>query len=202
MTRRAPDEVDALLLLGQTHLDNHRPRDAFDCFRDAARSGRAAALNMLGRCHERGWGVARDAALAARLFRAAAEGGEPWAMFNLADLLWRGDGCEKDAEAAFRFYEAAARGGVGKALNMLGLFHENGEVVAKDRDAALAFFEAGAEGGDCWAAFNLARCLAADGRHEAARAWLLRARETGFPDFVDAAQHLAEAAIARECSVP
>ncbi|MBE9603594.1 sel1 repeat family protein [Acetobacteraceae bacterium H6797] len=179
--RILPDE--ALMALGQVHLDNGRPKEAYECFRDAARGGRPAALNMLGRCHERGWGVRRDPALARQCFTRAADLGDAWAMFNLADLLARGEGGPKDAEGAYRLYAEAARRGNGKALNMLGLFHEEGEVVPPDRMAAMAFYEAAAEAGDCWGAFNLARLMIDAGRTEAALSWLDRALETGFADF-------------------
>ena len=60
------------------------PDAAFRWFQIAARSGDAAALNMLGRCYERGWGVAVDLSEAARSYRLAAAKADHWAQFNLA----------------------------------------------------------------------------------------------------------------------
>lgn len=184
MTDGPPDTTEALMLLGQVHLDHGRERDAFICFRDAARGGRPAAMNMLGRCYEMAWGIQRDAAMAFNCFRIAADGGDAWAMFNLADLLYRGDGCEKDFSRAYHLYEQAARGGVAKALNMLGLLIEEGVVVGQGRSTARSLFEAAAKGGDCWGAFNLARCEVAAGDIEQGKLWLLEARRTASPDFL------------------
>ncbi|WP_353860034.1 sel1 repeat family protein [Azospirillum formosense] len=180
-----PDIIDVQLALGQQCLDRggaERAR-AVEWFRIAARSGDARAVNMLGRCHEHGWGVPADPVQAAAYYRRAAELGDAWALFNLADLHCRGLGVAADDAEAYRLYAAAARRGNVKALNMLGLFHEAGRAVAEDGAGARRLFQAAAEGGDCWGRFNHARLLLQDGRVEEALAWFARALETGFPDF-------------------
>lgn len=188
--------TDAQLALGQLCLDRGGPEQeaqALDWFRSAARGGDARALNMLGRCHERGWGTAADPARAAAYYHAAADRGDVWALFNLGDLHCRGEGVPADDEAAYRLYAAAAKKGHVKALNMLGLFHECGRAVPADDAAALAFFRAAAEGGDCWGRFNYARMLTLAGGRDEALPWFRRALETGFPDFFRAmASALAE----------
>lgn len=185
-------------MLGQIALDRGEASQALEWFRSAARSGDAAAFNMLGRCHERGWGTEPDSSAAARYYLKAADLGDVWAMFNLADLHCRGDGVARDDEAAHALYLAAARRGHVKSLNMLGLFHEAGRSVPPDRAAALAFFRAAAEGGDCWGRFNLARLLLADGFMAEALGWFERALDSGFPDFHRAmGEALADEADAR-----
>ncbi len=175
--------VDAQLALGQMALDRGDTTAALEWFRAAGRSGDRRAWNMLGRCAERGWGMARDAKMAVAYFRRAADMGDAWAMFNLADLLVRGDGVERDPDAALALYVEAARLGHVKSLNMIGLLYEDGHLGASERHQARSFFKAGAEGGDCWAQFNYARHLIEDGAIAEAQVWLEKTLETGFPDF-------------------
>lgn len=154
-----PEQVKAQLILAQSHLDAGRQKDAFSCFGIAARSGHPVALNMLGRAYERGWGVKRDPAMAARCFETAIEGGDGWAMFNLADLFLIGEGVPKNEQRAYQLYVDAARTGNVKALNMLGIMHEEGPPPSgkPDVEGARQFYQAAAEGGDCWAWLNLGR---------------------------------------------
>ena len=185
LSTEGPDIIDVQLALGQQCLDRGGAEQAraVEWFRIAARSGDPRAVNMLGRCHEHGWGVPADPVQAAAHYRRAAELGDAWAPFNLADLHCRGVGVPADDAEAYRLYADAARKGNVKALNMLGLFHEAGRAVPEDGAGARRFFQAAAEGGDCWGRFNHARLLVQDGRTEEALAWFARALETGFPDF-------------------
>lgn len=181
-----PSITDAQLLLGQLCLDQGGHEQALDWFRSAARGGDARAINMLGRCHERGWGAPADPWLAAAYFRKAAGLGDAWAAFNLADLHYRGEGVPQDDEAAYRLYAQAARKGHVKALNMLGLLHETGRAGPANDKHALTYFKAAAEAGDCWGQFNYARMLILSGAMAHALPWLRRALNTGFPDFFQA----------------
>lgn len=180
---RGLSAVDTLLALGQSCLDRGEGEQAFAWFRSAARGGDARAINMLGRCHEHGWGVPVDPVLAAAHYRKAADLGDGWALFNLADLHCRGIGVARDDDAAYRLYAASAAKGNAKALNMLGLFHESGRAVPSDEAAARALFKAAAEGGDCWGCFNHARLLLQDGAREEALRWFRLALDSGFADF-------------------
>lgn len=175
--------ADAQLALGQMALDRGEMVAALEWFRAAGRSGDRRAWNMLGRCAERGWGMARDAKAAARYFQKAADMGDAWSMFNLADLLVRGDGVARDPNAALALYVEAARLGHVKSLNMIGLLYEDGHLGAAETHQARAFFKAGAEGGDCWAQFNYARHLIEDGAISEALVWLEKSLDTGFPNF-------------------
>lgn len=177
-----PSLPEAQLALGQMFLDRGDHALALDHFTAAARSGDARGFNMLGRMHERGWGVPADAAQAAAYYRHAAGMGDVWAKFNLADLHCRGDGVARDDASAFALYMEAAQSGHLKSLNMLGLFFEEGRAGPPDPAKAAEFYRAGAEGGDCWACLNHARLLLADNRPADAAAFLTRAIETGFAD--------------------
>lgn len=180
-----PTVTDALLLLGQLCLDRGTDsrEQAVEWFRSAARGGDARAINMLGRCYQRGWGVQVDLVRAAAYFRKAADLGDAWALFNLGDMHLRGDGVAQDDEAAFLLYAQAARLGHGKALNMLGLLHESGRGAPINIRHARTYYQAAAESGDCWGQFNHARMLIETGDLTSAVPWLNRALDSGFPDF-------------------
>lgn len=173
---------EAALALGQLMLETGQPDAALESFSRAARSGSVAALTMIGRIHERGWGRPRDVALAVGYFRRAAAAGDPWAIFNLADLHLAGDGVQCDIREAHRLYAAAAAMGHAKALNMLGILAESGrgpDPVASAGD----YFLAAAQAGDPWAQFNIARRLVAEGKVAQACDWLDRSLSAGFPDY-------------------
>lgn len=175
--------VDAQLALGQSALNRGEGGAALEWFRAAARGGDARAFNMIGRCHEHGWGAASNPAVAADWYRRAVAMGDAWAMFNLGDLYMRGVGVTRDDAAAFDLYAEAARRGNAKALNMLGLFQEDGLFGAVDLQAACALFRAAAEAGDCWGSFNLGRLLVQAGEIDMALPWFSRALGAGFADF-------------------
>jgi len=63
-------------------------------------------MNLLARCCEEGWGVARDPAQARGWYRRSAEAGYFRAQYNFAALL----AAEGDADAAARWFEAALNG--------------------------------------------------------------------------------------------
>lgn len=176
------DAAEAALALGQMLLDSGRPQDALESFSMAARGGSAAALTMIGRIHERGWGQPRDPARAAGYYRRAAQAGDAWAMFNLADLCLSGTGVPRDEARAHALYAAAATTGHAKALNMLGMLAEAGQ-GPDPAWAAQDYFRAAAEAGDCWAQFNLARLLVQQGAKDQALVWLDRSIQQGFSDY-------------------
>jgi hypothetical protein len=174
---------DAMVMHGQALLDAGDPGGALAWFRIAAKAGDAMGLNMLGRCHEMGWGVVADAAEAVGWYRRAAEAGLDWGQYNLAGLLWRGAGTIADRPAALGWYRLAAAQGHAKSLNILGRFLEEGWEAAPDPRAAAALYARAAEGGDFRGQFNLATLLLAEGRVADAAAWFRRAVQGGTPAF-------------------
>ena len=88
--------IAAQLIYGQMLLDGHGvPRDlaaAFRWFGIAAKAGDADGINMLGRCHELGWGTPIDIEQARACYERAAANDHAWAQFNLATLLLREEG--------------------------------------------------------------------------------------------------------------
>ncbi|WP_298952138.1 tetratricopeptide repeat protein [uncultured Methylobacterium sp.] len=168
----------AQLVLGQICLDGVRvPRDpdaAFGWFSRAARLGSLDAVNMVGRCHELGWGVPADHPEALRHYRRAGEAGHAWAQYNAGTLLLYGE-VARDHAAARAWFARAADQGHAKAMGMLGRCCEEGWGGPAEPGAALRWYRRAAEGGDGWAQFNLGRRLAGAGRRDEALAWIGRA---------------------------
>jgi uncharacterized protein len=180
--------VEAQTMLGQMLLDGEfLPPDAEAALRwfEAAAGGRhPEAMNMVGRCHELGWGTSAAPDLAARWYRQAAMMGYAWGQYNLANLLLRGQGVARDRGQALRWYREAAAQGHAKSMNLLGRFHEEGWEVPPDRQVALHWYRRSAEGGDFRGQYNYATILLAEGQAASARQWLRKAVGVGTPEFL------------------
>jgi TPR repeat protein len=70
----------------------------------AAGHGHVRAMNLVARCYEQGWGVARDLAAARVWYRKSAEGGYFRGAYNYATIL-EAEGC---VTAAAMWLERAA----------------------------------------------------------------------------------------------
>lgn len=170
----------AQVLWGQILLDGLGgvPQDrmaAAEWFRSAAEAGDAEGMNMLGRCHELGWGVPADAKMAAAWFRRAAEAGLDWGQYNLGNMHFRGRGVARDRAEALRWYRRAAAQGHAKAINMVARYLEEGWEGPRDPARAARLYALSAERGDFRGQFNLATLLTAHGRLEEAAMWFRRA---------------------------
>jgi len=180
--------VRAQMLWGQYLLDavGGVPRDqvaAVEWFRSAVQAGDREAMNMLGRCHENGWGLPVDYAEAVRWFRASAEAGFDWGQYNFANMLLRGDGIAEDRAEALRWYHAAAAQGHAKSINMVARFHEEGWVVPRNPERAALLYAASAERGDFRGQFNLGVLLTARGQIEDAAHWFREAARVAHDTF-------------------
>lgn len=121
------------------------------------------ATNMLGRCHELGWGTAPDPHAAAHCYRAAATAGLDWGMYNYATALTMGSGVPVDRAAALRWFVKAADLGHAKATNIVGGFYEDGWEIEQDIGKAEDCYRRAGEGGDFRGRFNYGRILADKG---------------------------------------
>jgi TPR repeat protein len=98
--------AEAQVRLGRLLLAQPRdPRAAFACFLCAASSGHAEGIFLLGRCYEKGWGVAPNLLEARNCYRRAGEAGDCRGAYDYASLAAR-DG---DLETALPWFEAALR---------------------------------------------------------------------------------------------
>ena len=144
--------IDAQLHWAQMQLDGYgTKRDseaAFRWFGIAALSKRADAINMLGRCHELGWGTPVDYAKAVDCYRDAAEKSYDWAQYNLGCRLLDGRDVGRDPDKAFELFTKAVAQGHIKSLNMLGRCYEHGWGCPQDMAEAVRWYRRSAEEGD------------------------------------------------------
>lgn len=168
--------VDAQLHWAQMLLDgigtDRDPEAAFRWFGIAARSKRADAINMLGRCHELGWGTPVDFSKAAEHYREAATKASDWARFNLGCLTLEGKGVARDPDEAFRLFMSAVEQGHVKSLNMVGRCYENGWGCTQNMTEAIQWFRRSAEAGDFRGQYSYAQVLIEQGRLGEALPWL------------------------------
>jgi len=167
----------AQLVYAQILLDGRGvagdPVAALVWFQRAAEQSEPEAWNMIGRCHEKGWGTPQDYVRAIPYFERAITLGHVWAKVNLAQILMR-LGNPADRPRAYSLFEEAANAGNLKAINSLARFLEEGWAGPADPQRAAALYGVAAERGDHWAQFNLATLLYAQGNAAEAMAWLDR----------------------------
>lgn len=178
--------VAAQLVLGQALLDSGDAVQAARWFAIADAAGFAPAANMLGRCHEKGWGVPADPGQAAACYRRAAASGDPWGCYNLANQYLRGRGVERDRLESWRLFLQAARQGHGKSMNLVARFLDEGWDRPRDRQAALLWYRRSAEAGDYRGQHNLATALAEQGALDEALSWWARALQAATQDVREA----------------
>jgi len=168
--------VDAQLHWAQMLLDgigmDRDPEAAFRWFSIAARSKRADAMNMLGRCHELGWGTPVDFGKAAEHYREAAAKASDWARFNLGCLLLEGKGIARAPDEAFRLFMSAVEQGHVKSLNMVGRCYQNGWGCTQNIAEAAQWFRRSAEAGDFRGQYSHAQVLIEQGKLDEALSWL------------------------------
>lgn len=169
--------ASAQLVYAQLLLDGRgvvrNPVAALAWFERAAESGEPEGWNMVGRCHEKGWGTPQDYRRAMPYFEQAIALGHVWAKVNLAQILMR-LGNPADRPRAYRLFEEAAKAGNLKAINSLARFLEEGWAGPADPSRATTLYRLAAGRGDHWAQFNLATLLYAHGDHGEALNWLGR----------------------------
>ncbi len=185
----------AQVVYAQMLLDGHGvdrdPPAAFRWFGIAAAADHADGINMLGRCHELGWGTAMDRARAMACYRRAAAKDHSWAQFNLASLILRDDPTPGEVATALTLFVRSARQGNAKAMNMLGRYREFGWAGRVDLRSAIRWYRRAAMRGCFRGASHLARFLQECGKHAEAAEWYRRSADIAPVDFCrDLAAHL------------
>jgi len=155
---------------------------AFHWFSRAAAQQDFDALNMVGRCHENGWGVPVDSGRAAASYRASADGGHDWGQYNFGNLLFDGRGVPMDRQQALRWYLLAASQGHGRAMNLVGRCLEEGWGCRRSPEQSLYWYGRSAASGYFRGQFNHAALLAERGSLDAAAQEFLAAAAGGNAD--------------------
>jgi TPR repeat protein len=151
-----------------------------------AEKGDAKAQFQLGLAYEKGRGIAKDEAVAAKWYKKSADQGNLDAMHNLAKLYSAGHGVTKNEAEAFRLEKHAAERGHAYAQNGLGLHYLQGRGVPKNSKAAIDALKKSAEQGVPSAAVNLGKLYSrGDGvpvDHAKAFEWYQKAAIAGDAD--------------------
>lgn len=197
--RHAAVSGDVEAQLGWAHmlLEGHGTApdavSAFRWFQIAARSRNVEAINMLGRCHELGWGTARNTRAAAQCYRVAGHAGHAWANFNLAMLMLARDGAEGEKRDILSLLVRSARRGNAKAMNAIGEACEEAWRGAAKVVPARRWYVRAARRGCFRGAFNTARHLMGDGNVDGAVYWLRQSISRAPGAFCsELASHLAD----------
>ncbi|MGG2324769.1 tetratricopeptide repeat protein, partial [Salmonella enterica] len=82
--------------------------------------GEVAAINMVGRCLDQGWGVPASPEQAAPWFERAAQAGDAWGLYNFATALALGRGVAPDRPRSLDLFRRAAAMGHAKSMTMVG----------------------------------------------------------------------------------
>lgn len=122
-------------------------RDFVATLRKLADEGNAAVMYRLGTMYNKGAGVARDEAEAARWFRLGANAGNTASMTELAFMLFDGRGTERNASEGLRLLKNAADNGNLFAMWRYGALMLEGKHTAKDLTQAAQIFQKAAESG-------------------------------------------------------
>lgn len=185
----------AQVTYGQMLLDGHGverdPPAAFRWFGIAAKADDIDGINMLGRCHELGWGTAINLREARTCYQRAAAKNHHWAQFNLATLMLREEGTPGAVATALTLLVRSARQGNAKAMNMIGRYREFGWSGPINIPSAIRWYRRAAEGGCFRGAAHSARFMLEQNRIDDAVSWYRRSAEWAPIDFCrDLAAHL------------
>lgn len=158
------DDSSELVARANDYLAKGEGDQAYSLYQQAANSGNAEAMFMLGVVLDNGWGAAMDQAESMRWYREAAELGNSQAMLSLAGMYRYGRGGVKDEAEAVRWYRKAADLGDTQAMLDLGWMCAYGMLgVAEDEAEAVRWYRKAADLGDARGMGLLGRMFA-DGR--------------------------------------
>jgi localization factor PodJL len=138
----------AQFLLGNAALERGDLALGAGMIRRAASAGLPPAQYRLGKLHERGEGVPRDANEARVWTERAAQGGNTKAMHDLAHLYAEGEGAPQSYATSVEWFRKAADAGLLDSQFNLGVLYEQGLGVTPNLNEALYWFEVSARAGD------------------------------------------------------
>jgi hypothetical protein len=117
---------------GKALYDAKNYEQAVPKLKAAAEKGHKKAQYRLGRCYDKGNGVAEDDVQAAQWYAKAAAQGYAKAQYQLGKCYKDGEGVEKDRKKAVELFEKAAKQDNADAELALGKSYMKGKGVAAD----------------------------------------------------------------------
>lgn len=94
-------------------------KQAYQCYKKAAKHDNPAAWSALGLCYEAGLGIRASIKKAAEFYKKAAEAGDPFGMSHYGYALANGEGVKKDEKEAMNWLIKAAMKGDSGAIHIL-----------------------------------------------------------------------------------
>lgn len=111
ITKANDGDTEAMYSLAEKYWDKENYAEAAKLYRKAAEAGKSEAMNSIGFCYYRGYGVQKDSKSAVHWFQKGAEAGDINAMSWLGDCYYEGNGVAKDENTALQWYEEAIKKG-------------------------------------------------------------------------------------------
>ena len=140
------------------------------------------ALDALGHCYEKGFGIPRDFDEALGHYDHAIQGGSSEAAYHKAELLYKSQQGPASEKLIRELLTKAAEADFVPALRAVGYLAMQ---HASSRDLAIDCLRRAAERGDPVSGFNLAWCFlqgwGGDGSQQEAALWLERATSANYP---------------------
>lgn len=104
-------DTKAMYDLGENYWKEADYVEASKMYKKAAEAGLPEAMNSIGFCYYKGYGVPTDYQQAVTWFQKGAEAGDINAMCWLGDCYYEGTGVNKDKATALQWYEKAIKNG-------------------------------------------------------------------------------------------
>ena len=124
---------------GKDLYDAKKYEQAVPKLKAAAEKGHKKAQYRLGRCYEKGRGVAENDAMAVQWYQKAANQGYHKAQYQLGKAYKDGEGVEKDRKKAIQLFQQAARQENADAQYQLGKAYMKGKGVNADEKKARTY---------------------------------------------------------------
>ncbi|MCR5131763.1 MAG: sel1 repeat family protein [Prevotella sp.] len=133
--------AEKLYTEGKALYDAKNYTQAFPKLKAAAEKGHKKAQYRLGRCYDKGNGVAEDDKQAFIWYSKAAAQGNAKAQYQVGKCYKNGEGVAKDQAKAFQYFSKAAKQGNGDAQLALGKCYLKGKGTKVDKVKAKAWFQ-------------------------------------------------------------
>ena len=135
-TLAGAQNVDKLYEEGKALYDAKNYKAAIAKLKPAAEKGHKKAQYRLGRCYDKGHGVAENDKLAVQWYSKAAAQGHAKSMYQLGKCYKNGEGVTKDIKKAVELFKKAADKGNGDAQLALAKCYMKGKGVPADQAKA------------------------------------------------------------------
>lgn len=132
--------ADALYKQGKALYDEKKYEQAVKKLLPAAQKGHKKAQYRMGRCYDKGHGVAENNELAFKWYSKSAAQGYAKAQYQVGRCYKKGKGVTKDKDKAFQYFSRAAKQDYAKAQFALGKCYFEGKGVAQDKAKAKSLF--------------------------------------------------------------